>query len=447
MKLLYPGITSDAPWASHASGVMIYDEDGRDYLDGSSGAMTVNIGHGVPEISEIAGRQTRTIAFAYRSQFRNREAETLAGRLVDRYGRDASVFFMNSGSEANEAAYRIARQYWRRRGRPDKRLVIGRRVSNHGNTVASLSIGHDVRRDDIADIAVNTSELKVAPAYCYRCPFGKTPQSCALDCAEDLERAIGQAGAGRVAAFYLEPVTGALGGALVPDPRYLRRIREICDRHEVLFIADEVVTGMGRLGRWFGLQRWGVEADITMIGKGVTGGYSPLSACLFSRAIVDVIARDGLPIGHTFSGNPLSAAVGNGVLDYLESHEVLEQVDRKGEQLAQGLREIAHRHEVIGDVRGVGLLWALEFVADRETRAPIAPAFGFTRQLVAAARETGLLVYPCRGMNAGGGGDAVLLSPPLVITDAEIALLLRRLDAAVASVAAGWRQHDRRVRT
>jgi len=344
---------------------------------------------------------------------------------------------MNSGSEANEAAFRIALQYWKAKGKPAKRKVIGRAPSNHGNTIGTLSIAHDVRRDEISDVVIPGSDTKLAPCYCYRCPFGKSPSSCQTECARDLERVVSEIGPESIAAFFAEPITGALGGALTPPANYFSIVRDICNRYEILLVADEVVTGFGRTGSWFAMHQWNVSADISVVGKGLAGGYTPLSGCLVTKDVGETLAGCGrIPIGHTHSANPLSASIANTVLAYMQEHRLVDLVAGKAARLEQGLRELSSRHPIIGDVRGRGLLWALEFVSERSTKAPLVRAGTFTANVVRSARDAGLIVYPCRGLDPFGrfgGGDAILLAPPLVITDEEIDILLQRLDVALAN--------------
>lgn len=437
--LLYPKFFSDAPYVTRGVGSFLYDESGRDYIDGCAGAMIASIGHGREEIARAAADQMRTLAFAYRSQWRNEPAEQLADTVVSLAGDKSHVFFLNSGSEANEAAYRIALQYHRLRGNHEKQRVISCAPSNHGNTLASLSIGYDVRRGEIGKLALEECARKVEQPCSFRYPDRDALETSGMYYAQQFENAIIELGPETTAAVYIEPVSGALGGAIVSPPGYLPRLRQICDKYDVLLVADEVVTGFGRLGKWFGMQAFGTSADITVIGKGISGGYAPLSGVLMSEAVSSTVAEArSIAIGHTNSANPMCAAVGSAVIGFMQEHGVVESVPAKGERLAKGLWDLAKHHTSIGDVRGMGLLRAVEIVQDRETRTPYSSDGKSTTALVHAAREAGLMVFPCRGLGSTSGdnanalgGDAVLFAPPLTISEDEIDMVLDRFDTAM----------------
>lgn len=308
--LLKQTVDAHYPMVARGEGVWLYDTEGKAYLDGASGAMTANIGHGVPDIAAAIGEQLGKIAFTYRSQFTNAPAEALARRLVDLSPPGLTqAFFVNSGSEAAEHSMRVALHVWRERAQPQKTKILGRLRSYHGMTMGALSMsGHDARRKDYGPLLHAFSV--VPPAYCYRCPWGKVPQSCQLECAEAWEAAITAEGAENIAAIIAEPIVGSAGGALMPREGYFRRLREICDKYDVLLILDEVITGMGRTGEWFAAQRNDVVPDILMIGKGLSAGYTPMAAVLLRESLVESMRQGSgqAPFGHTFSGNPLSAA-------------------------------------------------------------------------------------------------------------------------------------------
>ena len=276
----------------------------------------------------------------------------------------------------------------------------------------------------------------IAPSYCYRCPFGRTPQSCDIDCAQHLENTILALGAQNVAAFITEPIIGATGGAIVPHEGYFSRVREICDRHDILLVVDEVITGFGRTGKWFGMHHWGVSADLAILGKGINAGYTPLSAILLSEKILTAIAKGSgrVSIGHTHSCNPLSAAICCAVIDYIETHNLVEQAVHKGAVLSEKLRSLAQTYPFVGDVRGMGLLWGIEFVSNRDSKEPFPPEARITDRFVEVAFENRLIVYPCRGLVNGDRGDAVLIAPPLVITESQLDILAERLDKTLRAL-------------
>lgn len=414
------------PVAAYGKGVYLYDTEGRRYLDGSSGAMTASIGHGVSEVAEAMARQARSLAFVFRNQFSSLPAEQLAARLTALAPGDMrSAFFVNSGSEATEYAFRTALAYWKARGRPAKTRVLGRRLSYHGMTLGALSLsGSPLRRRDyephLHPLAV------VPPAYCYRCPFGLTPDRCRLECATAFETEILRQGPEQVAAVIVEPIVGAAGGAIPAPPGYLKRLRDICDRYEVLLIADEVITGIGRTGAWFACEEEGVVPDLLLLGKGLSGGYAPVAAILLREPIAESMEKGGgaMPFGHTFSANPLGAATCLAVLDFIEAHGLLANAAARGLQLQAGLQVLAKRHAVMADIRGRGLLWGFELVREHAGRTPLTDG---AAALVDACLQEGLVAYP-----AGAElRNAVLIAPPLTISAAETEELLTKLDAGL----------------
>ncbi|HEX2051153.1 MAG TPA: aminotransferase class III-fold pyridoxal phosphate-dependent enzyme [Actinomycetota bacterium] len=433
--LLVPDADERYPTIVRGDGVYLVDDAGNRYLDACSGAIAANIGHGRHDVAAAMADQAARVAFLYRTQFVSSATTALAEQLARRAPGDLDhVLFTNSGSEATEAAIRIVIRYWQARGRPSKTKVVGRDMSYHGVTAAALSAtGHTGRRSNYTSLLADWPRA-VAP-YCYRCPVGLVPETCGGACAHDFERVFGDAGPDTVAAAIVEPVVGAAGGALAPPVGYLRRLRDACDRHDVLLIADEIMTGLGRTGTWFGCDAEGVVPDVMTIGKGVSAGYAPIAAVLMRRHVVDAIGpRCGSEVfGHTYSGNPVGAAAAGAVLDALENEGLVDAARSTGARLEEGLRRLARTHRIVGDVRGRGLLLGVELVADRATRTPFAPEDGVTRRLVGACFDEGLVVYPAA---TGACVDAILVAPPLTITPDEIVDLLQRLDRALAVVEA-----------
>lgn len=430
--LLKPVIDRAYPTVAYGEGVYLYDTDGRKYLDGSSGAMTASIGHGVAEVAEVMRRQSERVAFSYRTQFTNEPAEALAAKLaaVSPLGLD-HAFFVNSGSEASEFAIRAVVGYWRELGLPDKAKVLGRHTSYHGMTMGALSLsGHPARRPDYGPLL---HSFPVAPpAYAYRLAQpGELEVDYAERAAAEFEQAILAEDPDTVAAIIVEPIVGAAGGVLVPPPGYLARLRQICDRHGLLFIVDEVITGMGRTGDWFACEQEGIVPDLLLIGKGLSAGYSPVAAVLLHDRVVEAFGtHSGIPpFGHTFSGNPLGAATCLAVIEVLERDEVLANVRERGVQLERGLRALAERYPCMADVRGRGLLWGFEFVLDRTSKEAPGPTFNAAGAFVDECFAEGLIVYPA---GIAPLNNAVIVSPPLVITESEVDDLLKRLDGALA---------------
>ena len=432
--VIHPSVAAPPPTAVRAEGLYLYDEEGRRYLDGCSGAVNANIGHGVPEVLEAMRAQAETLTFAFRSQFGNRPADALAERLgALAPGSLRWLFLVNSGSEATELAVKLALQHWQERGRPEKTHVLSRRISYHGITLGALSMsGHALRRSRFE--ALLAKDAQVATPYCLRCPLGLAYPSCAVACADDLQARIDALGADNVAAFIAEPVVGASGAAITPPPEYYAKIRAICDANDVLFIADEVMTGMGRTGAMFAVQHYGVVPDLLVLGKGLGAGYTPVAAVVASDELMEPIRRGSGSVlyGHTLSFNPLSAATALAVLDYVENHDLVVNARERGEQLMNALKTLAARHPVLGDVRGLGLLVGLELVADGSL-APFPPEANVTGRLVRHAFERGLLIYPAAGA-LEGAGDAVMIAPPLTIDAAEVDALVGMVDGALSAL-------------
>lgn len=417
--------------ADHASGVYIWDTDGKRYLDGSSGALVVNIGHGSKEVQAAIEAQLSTLSFAHTSQFTSSAQEELGRRLweVAPTGLGHS-YFVSSGSEANEAALKLARQYFLKKGSPEKWKVVSRKPSYHGATLGALAMtGHVARR------APHLPQLATFPhidaPYCHRCPLHLQYPSCEVACALELETKILREGPDTVAAFIAEPVIGASGGAIVPPADYYKTVRAICDRYDVLFIADEVMTGLGRTGEMFGMTHWNVIPDLLVLGKGLGSGYAPIAAVLVKDDIYEVF-QTGAPFidGHTYAGHPLSCAVGAAVLEVVVREELPARSASMGQLLIGGLRELRSHHPAINDVRGLGLMTALE-LADPSTGSPFSPDRRAAQSLTAAAFEEGLIVYPGTGQADGTQGDVIMVAPPLIVSQGEIEELIEKLDRAL----------------
>lgn len=427
---------------TRAEGVHLYDDEGRAYLDAAAGAAVASIGHGREEIARTLAEQATRVAYAHPSKFVTEPALRLAEMMLQRAPQGFTrVFFTSGGSESVEAAIKLARQVHLARGRSEKTLTVSRRTSYHGATLGALAVtGVGERRAPFEPLLM--VEPKIAPCYPYRCTSCADRGSCSLACADDLERAVVEAGPERVAAFIAEPIVGSSApGADAPEA-YWRRIREICDRHDIVFIADEVMSGNGRSGDWWAMQATGVSPDLLTTAKGIGAGYAPLGAMLVHESLYDTFRSTRAPFrhGHTYSGNPLAAAVGVTVIEIVEREGLLANVRAMGERLLARLREALGPHPHVGEVRGRGLLLGVEFVADRVTRAPFDPALGLQGRVGRACLERGLYVYGGGG-SAGIGGDHVLLAPPFVVDEGHVetiaATLRDALDAAVADLEDG----------
>ncbi|WP_270181966.1 aspartate aminotransferase family protein [Alkalihalobacillus sp. CinArs1] len=427
--LIKPLLGLDYGVISHGQGIYLYDEDGNTFIDGSSGAITANLGHGVKEINEAMTKQAEKVSFVYRSQFTSRPAEELAEKLCNSAPGDLNyIFFVNSGSEAMETALKIAVQFWQEQGRPTKNRVISRWMSYHGITMGALSMsGHVIRRSRFSSMLEHYPSL--SPPYCYRCTFeGKCPNCSELYAAE-FEQTIQRLGADTIAAFVCEPVIGAAGGAVVPPDHYFKAMKKVCDRYDILFIADEVMTGLGRTGKMYAMEHWGVQPDIIALGKGMSAGFTPMAGTLVSDRIIETIYNGSKIVlsGHTFSANPLSSAVCLAVFDYLERNNVIKNVEQQGDHLMKGLVKLKSFFPIIGDVRGKGLLTGIELVKDTISKEPFPLEHQITNRLISHCYDAGLLVYTAAGGLNGSAGDAILVAPPLIINEKEIDLVLDKL--------------------
>jgi adenosylmethionine-8-amino-7-oxononanoate aminotransferase len=427
---------SGLPTVARAEGCQLWDRDGRRWLDGAGGAIVVGIGHGDASVAAAIADQAARVAYAHGTMFASEPLEAYADELapllpVD----DPRVYPVSGGSEAVETALKMARAYHLARGE-DRRLVIGRQGSYHGNTRGALDVGgrEPLRRPYLPWLGQAAHTLA---AYEYRCPFGDThPAGCGRRYADALEAQILAAGPGTVAAFVAEPVAGAGLGAAVPPDDYWPAVTEVCRRHGVLVIADEVMTGFGRTGRWFACDHWGVRPDIVVLAKGAASGYWPLGLAVASGPVHDQIGEGGFTHGLTYSHHVVGAAAGRAVLRVLRDRRLVEAAETQGKRLRAGLEAHLGDHPAVGDVRGLGLMVAVELVADRATRTPFPRSHRLAERTVAAARDRGLLLYWSTGCVDGHAGDLVMLGPPLVATDAEIDEMVELTTAAVAAATA-----------
>jgi adenosylmethionine-8-amino-7-oxononanoate aminotransferase len=417
------------PRAVRGEGAFIWDSDGQRYLDFSGQAAVNFIGHGVPAIAEAVAAQASQLEFVHSSQFTTAAAEDYAAELLAFAGdhfRGGCVYFTSGGSEAVETALKLARQYQIEIGQSRRYHMLSRTQSYHGSTLGALAVSGNARRRGIY-LPMTREFAHVAIPYCYRCVCDGLNgcARCAEACAGELEKAIDLA-AGAAAAFILEPVSGATLGAAVPPARYLQGIAEICARAGVLLIADEVMTGMGRTGRNFAVDHWNLAPDILVAAKGLASGYAPLGAVLASEKIVTAIARGSGAFlhGFTYNAHPLSLAAGREVLRYMRKHDLVRAADSASAGTAASHLKSALAtlldHRAVGDVRGIGLLWGIEFVADKTTKAPFPAAWNLAGRVGEAAKKRGLLLYPMQGSVNGHSGDHVLVAPPAVIPQAQM---------------------------
>jgi adenosylmethionine-8-amino-7-oxononanoate aminotransferase len=407
--------------AVSASGSTIIDEDGKKYLDASGGAVVVNVGHGVPEIANSVAEQIRELAYVNGTQFTNQPVETLAAELAEILpGTLKYSYFLGSGSEANEAAIKLARHYWYEKGEKSKWKIISRTPSYHGNTLATLSLsGREHYRAVYGPLLTDFPRIPAPDPY--RNPDSKGSTG------EILEEEILKQGADSVAAFILEPIIGSSAGAVVPTPEYYKSVARICQKYNVLIIADEVMSGMGRTGKWFSFQHYDFIPDIMTLGKGINGGIVPLSAVVAKKEIVDLLASTSGYFNHaqTYSHTPVICAVGVATVRHLKKNRLVERVAEMEGVFFEKLNEL-RSFPVIGDVRGKGFMAAVEFVKNKDTKEPFARSEKFAEKFTDLAFKNGLILWSNVGHVDGANGDLVMVSPPFTVSLEEISELVAK---------------------
>lgn len=431
-NVLFRKLTSRLPVIERGEGCWLYDADGNAFLDACGGAFVVNVGHGVAEIADAMADQARRLAYVSGMAFSNDPVEEFAAEMAAIAPGDLDrVYPLSSGSDAIEAALKLARQYWLESGKTQKHKIIALSPAYHGNTLLALSASaREHYRRMYGDWLVDV--VRIPAPYAYRCECGGKPPYCPACSGSALEEAIVREDPETVAAFIVEPVGGSSTGASVPPPEYFTRVREICDRHGVLFIADEVLVGAGRTGTWSALAPTGVVPDVMVLGKGIAGGYAPLAAVMVPTRIAEVFARGsgGLNHAQTFSHHPVLCAAGVATIRYLRAHKLVERCAAMGPVLQRqlaSLRDLA----CVGDVRGRGLLAAVELVQNKETRASFAREAHLAERVTAAALDAGLVVWPNVGHADGKRGDLLMIAPPFTVTEQEIGMIVDRLRAAL----------------
>lgn len=437
-SVFYRSSAQKYPRAVRGEGVYLYDEAGKQYLDGSGGAAVTCLGHGHPDVIEAIKAQIDELAYAHTAFFTNDPQEELAARLAQRFGEaDARVYFLSGGSEANETAVKLARQYWLAKGREKKYKVISREQSYHGNTLGALSLsGNPMRREIYAPLLHDWP--RIAPCYAYRHQSDdETDEEYGDRAAQTLEDAIIEHGAENIAAFIAETVVGATLGAVPPAPGYLKKIRQICDRHEILLILDEVMSGSGRSGTYFAFEQDDVIPDITTIAKGLGGGYQAIAATIVRGHVHDMIVDtfSSFEHGHTYIGHATACAAGLVVSGVIDRDELLENVRNIGEQLFGELKIAFGDHPNVGNIRGRGLFIGIELVEDRDTKKPADRSYG--ARIKNAAMENGLVIYPGGRTADGESGAHILLAPPFIYDSSHVDELVSKLQIVLKQVGLG----------
>jgi adenosylmethionine-8-amino-7-oxononanoate aminotransferase len=426
----------DYPCAVRGEGAYLYDRNGKRYLDASGGAAVSCLGHSDRAVIAAIQAQLEKLPFAHTSFFTNEPMEALADALIRRAPKSFDkVYFVSGGSEAMEAALKLARQYFVERGEPQRAHVIARRQSYHGNTLGALAVGgNQWRRKQFEPLLIDATH--VSPCYAYR---GKQPgESDAAygeRLANELATEIGRLGGANVIAFVAETVVGATLGAVPPVPGYFKRVREICDRHGILLVLDEVMCGMGRCGALWAFEQEGIVPDLVAVAKGLGAGYQPIGAVLVGRTISETIIRGSgfFQHGHTYIGHAAACAGALAVQRHLHEDGLLARVRPMGELLEAGLRAAFGSHPNVGDIRGRGLFWGIELVEDRASKAPFDPQLRMHARVKSAALQAGLMCYPMGGTIDGVRGDHVLLAPPFILEERQIDELVDKLRTAISA--------------
>lgn len=429
-------INKQYPVIDHGEGVYIYDVDGNRYLDCAAGIAVVNIGHSVPEVIKAMQDQANHICFSYGGTFTSEARIRLAAQIIDMApdGMD-KVFFCSGGSEAMESLLKIARQYQIECNRPSKYKVITRWQSYHGNTIATLSMGgrpswrykYDAYLPDMPHIA---------PCNCYRCPYGLTYGNCGLPCAWELERVIKYEGPETVAAFVIEPVIGTTAAATVPPQEYMQIVREICDKYNVLFGVDEVITGFGRTGANFAIDHFDVIPDLIGVAKGLGSGYAPIGAVILHKKVVDAFASGTGAVTHsfTFAGNPLACATASAVIEYLNTNNLIERSARMGGIFLDKLKTLLEL-PMVGDIRGLGMYFGIELVKNKQTREPYPNSYKIASRIAEYCFQKGVIITAgVPGCADGIDGDCIQIAPPLILEEPEMDIAVKTLSEAIMSV-------------
>ena len=430
--------SNEYPIITHGQGIYLYDKDGNRYMDACSGAVAANLGHGDVMIAEAMAEQAKKAAFVHTLRFETDVLFQLAERIAKMAPDPLNkVYFTCGGSEANESAIKLARQYHKGTGHPEKHLVIGRWQSYHGNTLGSLSAGGDIKRRQL--YTQNLLDFKhVYSPNCLHCPYHRKVDECNQErnwsCVKDIENLIIEVGSEQISSFIAEPIIGSQLGAVSPPDQYFKEIRRLCDEYNIILIADEVMTGFGRTGTHFAVDHFDLTPDIITFGKGVSAGYAPLGGMIVHDKLIEGLIQNSqgkFAHGYTYSGHPVSVAAGLAVLKKIEDNHVLENVEKQGEYLVNQLKQLQKRYPVIWDVRGKGLLIGIEFMASPKGN-PFPVLTPAAEEINQIAMQLGAVFYPGKGTINGYEGDHLLIAPPLTVTAHEIDEMITILEKALA---------------
>lgn len=430
-------VNRELPYVDRGEGAHLYDANGRKYIDCAAGVAVTNIGYGVKEVLDAIFEQGKKVSYVYGSTFTSAARERLAQQIIELAPKGMEkVFFCSGGSEAIESVIKIARQYHLESGKNNKYKVVSRWQSYHGNTIATLSVGgRPSWREKYEPLLLHMPHI--SQCNCYRCPYQKDVSDCGCLCAEELERVIKYEGPDTVAAFLLEPIVGTTAAAATPPKEYIRRVKEICEKYDVLFCADEVITAFGRTGANFAVDHFDVQPDLIGVAKGLGGGYVPIGGVIANEKVVDAFRKGSGVLMHsfTYAGNPVACAGASAVLKYLTDNRLIEASATKGDFFLKTLRERLASLPVVGDVRGKGLLMGVEFVKDKATRDPFEPKERICARIAEYCFDRGvLLVSGITGSHDGVVGDTIQISPPFVIDEKDMRTVAEILHAAICNI-------------
>lgn len=424
--VFYRNLHYSYPLISYGQGPYLYDTQGKQYLDASGGAAVVNVGHGNKEIAEALSHQALKVGYVSGMHFSHDQAEKLALQISEFIPfSGAKVYFLSSGSEAIEASVKLARQYWVEKNQNKKLHIISRKPSYHGNTLQALALS-DREHYKAIFRPMLVENIKIPAPYCYRCFWGEEYPACKLKCAYELEKTISKCGKESISAFITEVIGGASTGGSVPPTEYFHVVRRICDEYEILLIVDEIMTGIGRTGKWLASHHFDLSPDIIVMGKGLSSGYFPLSALAVKQYIVDAISQNGRNFLHaqTFSHHPVGCSVGLATLKFLKKNKLVERSSEIGDSLMKELLPLlSHPH--VGDIRGKGLLLGIEFVTEKKLKKPFGREKKYVEHFLSKALEKGLILWANIGHADGANGDLILLAPPFIISQKEISQIIK----------------------
>jgi len=410
------------PIIKYGKGIYLFDENGKKYIDAASGAAVTSVGHCHPEVCDKIKQLSEKIVYLHNSQYSTDLMENYAKELCSlSNGVYNKVFFVSSGSEAIESAIKLARQFHCNNKNEKKYKLIARWPSYHGSTIASLSLtGKAAVKKYYVPYLLDVEHIR-AP-FCYHCPYDKSPEDCNVPCAYELKEIIDRIGSEYISAFVFEPVIGSSAGAVVSPDKYYEVIQSICKEKDILLISDEIMCGFGRIGEWFAFHKFEITPDITVLGKGIAGGYVPLSAIFCNDRIFNTIkeASGSFLHGLTFENAPFGVGVGNIILSIIKKYKYVKNSQEMGLKLKQGLKSELALHNRVGDIRGLGLFCAVEIVKDKENRIPFERKMGISEKIVTYGMEKGINLYYSIGFMQNGDGDAILFAPPLSVNSEEI---------------------------